>query len=329
MAKVAINGLGRIGRAAMKMVIDEPELTLVAVNDLMEPSNAAYLLEHDSAYGNYHHEVSHSEEGLEIDGKMYRYLQSKDPEDLPWEEMEVHTVFECTGVFRKKKELEKHLKAGAKRVILSAPPKDDETESLIPGVSFPDRAPDIFSCASCTTNCIAPVVEVIGRRIGISKAVMTTIHAYTSSQALVDGPASKVRRGRAAAMNLVPTTTGAALATTEVLPEFRGKFDGCAVRAPVVCGSMADITIVSRRSTMLDEVNRILKEEADTDRYRGILGVTEKPLVSSDIIGNSHASLVDLSMTQVIDEDLIKIMSWYDNEWGYTKQMVRSALKAL
>lgn len=329
MTKVAINGLGRIGRAAMKMIIDEPELTLVAVNDLMEPSNAAYLLEHDSAYGNYHHEVRHAEEYLEIDGKKYRYLQSRDPEDLPWEEMEVHTVFECTGVFRKRKELEKHLKAGAKRVILSAPPKDDQIESVIPGVSFPDRAPDIFSCASCTTNCIAPVIEVIGRRIGISKAVMTTIHAYTSSQALVDGPASKVRRGRAAAMNLVPTTTGAALATTEVLPEFRGKFDGCAVRAPVVCGSMADITIVSRRKTMLDEVNRILKEEAATDRYRGILGVTEKPLVSSDIIGNSHASLVDLSMTQVIDEDLIKVMSWYDNEWGYTKQMLRSALKAL
>ena len=326
MRKVAINGLGRIGRAAMKMVIEEPDLELVAVNELMDISNIAYLLSHDTAYGNYRHDVDCGDGFLEVAGKRYALYQEKDPADLPWKDLEVHTVFECTGVFRTRVDLLKHIHAGAKRVILSAPPKDEETETVLPGVKEPESLPEIFSCASCTTNCIAPVIEVIGRRIGISKASMTTIHAYTSSQGLVDGPSSKLRRGRAAAMNLVPTSTGAAIATTDVLPDYRGSFDGCAVRTPVVCGSISDITILAGRSTTVEEVTAVLKEESESDRYRGILGVTEEPLVSSDIIGDTHASLVDLSMTQVIDGDLLKIMSWYDNEWGYTGQMMRAAL---
>ncbi|MCC6581095.1 MAG: type I glyceraldehyde-3-phosphate dehydrogenase, partial [Phycisphaeraceae bacterium] len=199
-------------------------------------------------------------------------------------------------------------------------------ETVVHGVNVPGRSPAIISCASCTTNCITPIVEVVGRRIGFEKAVMTTMHAYTASQLLVDGPSKRFRRGRAAAANLVPTSTGAAHATTHALPEYAGRFDGIAIRAPIPVGSMADITFVTARKTTIDEVNRIFTEEADTDRYRGVLGITRDPLVSSDIVGDSRASVVDLELTMVVDGNLVKIMSWYDNEWGYANQMVREAL---
>lgn len=328
MMRVAINGLGRIGRAAFKIILDTPELELVAVNDLIPTDNLAYLLKYDSVYGRYERTVRADENAtLRVDGKAYPVLHEKDPAQLPWLDLQVDLIFECTGVFTRREDLEQHIQAGARFVILSAPTKSEDVSTVVYGVNQPsDRKPYIISCASCTTNCITPVVEVLGRRVGIHKAIMTTIHAYTSSQALVDGPNKKWTRGRAAAANFVPTTTGAAIATTRALPQYAGRFDGVAVRGPVIAGSLADIVFVTERKTSVDEVNGIFREEADSTRYRDVLGVSEDPIVSSDVIRDSHASLVDLTMTQVIDGDLVKIMSWYDNEWGYANQMIREAV---
>ncbi|MEJ2010877.1 MAG: type I glyceraldehyde-3-phosphate dehydrogenase [Anaerolineales bacterium] len=326
MANIAINGMGRIGRAALKQIQDLPDLELVAVNDLIDIENIAYLLKYDTVYGRMPQAVSVQDGELKVGDHTIRFLQERDPANLPWGELGIDIVLECTGVFRKSKDLQKHLHAGARSVILSAPAKDDEVMTIVYGVNQSEvKEGHIVSCASCTTNCITPVVEVIDRRIGIQKALMTTIHAYTASQGIVDGPSSKWRRGRAGAANLVPTTTGAALATTKALPQLEGRFDGVAVRAPVPAGSVADMTFLVKRATTIDEVNSILREEAGTDRYRGILGTTDDSIVSSDILGDPHASIVDLQMTQVVDQDLVKIMSWYDNEWGYTRQMLREA----
>ena len=325
MAKLAINGFGRIGRAAFKIILDTPGLELVAINDLAPLDNFAYLLKYDTAYGRYDKTVEVEGDKLVVDGKAYPYYQKKDPAQLPWGELGVDVALECTGVFRTKEDLKTHLEAGARYASLSAPAKDDLV-TVVHGTNYADEdSVRMISCASCTTNCITPVVEVMGRRIGIQKAIMTTIHAYTSSQAIVDGPSKKIRRGRAGAANFVPTSTGAAIATTQVLPQYEGKFDGVAVRAPIPVGSIADIIFLTERETSVDEVNAIFREEADTDRYRGVLAVTDEPLVSSDIIGNPNASIVDLGMTQVVDGDLVKVMSWYDNEWGYASQMVREA----
>lgn len=329
MANVAINGLGRIGRAALKIIMDSDGLDLVAVNDIVPQDNIAYLLRYDTVYGRYQREVKSGDGMLAIDGHEIKFLSEKDPSQLPWDELGVDLVFESTGVFTREADLEKHLQAGAKHVILSAPAKD-EVMTIVHGVNKSgDPAPAILSCASCTTNCITPVVEVIGRRVGIEKATMTTIHAYTASQAIVDSPHKKPRRGRAGAANLVPTTTGAAVATTRALPQYEGRFDGAAIRAPVPVGSIADIVFVTERDTSVEEINDIFREEAQSDRYQGILGVSEDPIVSADIVGDPRASIVDLEMTQVVDGTLVKIMSWYDNEWGYTNQMVREARNVL
>ena len=327
MANIAINGLGRIGRAAFKIIMDIPELNLVGVNDLIPTDNLAYLLKYDSVYGRYERKVSSEKDALVVDGKPIPVYHEKDPAQLPWRKLKVDTVLECTGVFTKAQDLKKHLEAGAKNAILSAPAKDEETVTVVHGVNAPSEPLQVISCASCTTNCITPVMEVMSRRIGVKKALMTTIHAYTASQGIVDGPSKKWRRGRAGAANLVPTSTGAAIATAKALPELKGKFDGVAVRAPVPVGSLADIVFLSSRKTSVDEVNEIFREEAKSERYEGILGVAEDPIVSSDIIMDKRASLVDLEMTQVVDGDLVKIMTWYDNEWGYTAQMVREALE--
>ena len=328
MTKVAINGLGRIGRAVLKIILDTPELELVALNELVPPDNLAYLLKYDTVYGKYSQQVDNNGNSLIIAGKEYKYFQEKDPEALPWKDLNVDVVFECTGVFRKQEGLNKHIEAGAKKVILSAPAKSQGIEVVVPGVSqSDDRDNPLISCASCTTNCIAPVMEIMQRRIGVTKAIMTTIHAYTVSQGLVDQPSKKFRRGRAAAANLVPTTTGAAIATTEVLPELVDKFDGVAVRTPVPVGSISDIVIVTEKATSVEEINNIFREEAHTEKYQGIVGVSEDQIVSSDIVGDARASIIDLTMTQVVDGDLIKIMSWYDNEWGYANQMVRQVLQ--
>ena len=324
MTKIAINGLGRIGRAVFKIVLDTPELELVAINDLVPTDNLTYLLKYDTVYGKYQKQVDHSENSLIIEGKEYKYFQEKNPESLPWKELDIDVVFECTGVFRQQEDLKKHLQAGAKKVILSAPPKSEGIEVIVPGVSngSTDNS-SLISCASCTTNCIAPVMEIAQRHLGVQKAVMTTIHAYTTSQGLVDQPSKKIRRGRAAAANLVPTTTGAAIATTKVLPQLENKFDGVAVRTPVPVGSITDIVLVTEQKTSVEAVNQIFRQESQTERYQDILGISEDQIVSSDIIGDSHASVVDLTMTKVIDGDLVKIMSWYDNEWGYANQMIR------
>jgi glyceraldehyde 3-phosphate dehydrogenase len=323
--KVAINGLGRIGRAILKLVIDEPSIELVAVNDLVDVENLAYLLRFDTVHGRYSKPVVIDGDDLVVAGRKLRTLSNRDPSDLPWKELGVELVFECTGALTRREDLEKHVRAGARIVLLSAPSKSEEVETVVYGVNVPGGAPAIISCASCTTNCITPIVEVIGRRIGFLKAVMTTVHAYTSSQSIIDGPSKRFRRGRAAAANLVPAATGAAHATTRALPEYAGRFDGIAIRAPIPVGSIADITFVTSRRTTVDEVNQVLTEEANTERYAGVLGVSHNPLVSSDIIGDPRASIVDLELTKVIDGDLVKVMSWYDNEWGYANQMVREA----
>ena len=277
MAKVAINGMGRIGRAALKVILDTPGLELAAVNDLMPLDNLVYLLKYDTVYGRYGKKVEIKDGALAVDGKSYPFFSQKDPAQLPWGKLGVEAVFECTGAFTRNEDLMKHIQAGAKYAFLSAPPKGEDVCCIVHGVTKPEGQVQVISCASCTTNCITPVVEVLGRRIGVKKAIMTTIHAYTSSQAIVDGPAKKWRRGRAGAANFVPTSTGAAIATTNCLPQFKGKFDGVGVRGPVPAGSLADLVFVMERATTVEEVNNIFREEAQTPRYLGILAWPKTP----------------------------------------------------
>ena len=329
MSKVAINGLGRIGRAALKVLLDGRGLDVVAVNDIAEADNLAYLLKYDTVYGRYHREVSATEGALVVDGKRIPVLGEPDPANLPWDELGVDLVLECTGAFTTAEDLERHIEAGASYVILSAPTKSESVPTVVHGVNRPDGRPQVISCASCTTNCITPVIEVAHRRLGVERAVMTTVHAYTGGQQLVDGPSRNFRRGRAGAANLVPTSTGAAHATTLAVPELAGRFDGIAVRAPIPVGSVADIVFVASRPTTTEEVGETFRHEAATPRYDGILGVSEDPLVSSDIVGDPRAAVIDLEMTTVVDGTLVKVMAWYDNEWGFTHQMIREAQSVL
>jgi glyceraldehyde 3-phosphate dehydrogenase len=327
MAKIAINGLGRIGRAALKIIMNRPELEIAAVNDLVPPDNLAYLLRYDTVYGKYERNVQSEKDALIIDNKRIPVYNAKDPVELPWKQLGVDIVLECTGIFTNKEDLQKHIKAGAKSVLLSTTSKSEDIGTVVVGVNDAGSDARIISCASCTTNCITPVVEIMGRRVGIKKAILTTIHAYTSTQKIVDSPSKKFRRGRAGAANLVPTTTGAAVATTKALPQYLNKFDGIAVRAPVPDGSLSDLTFITSRPTTADELRKVFKEEASSERYRGIVEATDDPIVSSDIIKNSHASIIDLEMIQVVDGDLVKVLSWYDNEWGYANQLIREAVR--
>ena len=291
MAKVAINGMGRIGRAALKIIQDTPELDLVAVNDLMAIDNLIYLLRYDTVYGRYDKPVSAEGGVLHVGTREIKFLSEKDPTKLPWKDLGIDIVFECTGVFTSREGLEKHLQAGAGNVILSAPSKGEgDVPMVVHCVNTPEGACQVISCASCTTNCTAPVMEVLERHLGIQKALMTTIHAYTSSQAIVDGPAKKFRRGRAGAANFVPTSTGAAIAVTKTLPQLKGKFDGLAVRGPVPVGSLVDIVLLVKRPTTVDEINRIFREESESPRYKGVLGYAYDEIVSSDVIGETRAS---------------------------------------
>jgi glyceraldehyde 3-phosphate dehydrogenase len=324
--RVGINGLGRIGRAILKLIVDHPAFELVAVNDLANADALSYLLRFDTAFGRYAQSVTVEGNSLFVGSRRIVTTQIANPADLPWGDLGVDLVFEATGAFRKRAQLENHIRAGARMVLLSAPYDSADIETIVHGVNSSAPEARIISCASCTTNCITPIVEIVGRRIGVLKALMTTVHAYTSSQSLVDGPSKQKRRGRAGAANLVPTATGAALATTRALPEFAGRFDGIAIRAPILVGSIADITFVTARATSVDEVNAILTEESRSRRYEGVVGVSREPLVSSDIIGDTHASLVDLDLTKVVEGDLVKVMCWYDNERGYANQMVREAV---
>ena len=329
MGTVAINGLGRIGRAALKILLDADGLDLVAVNDIAEADNLAYLIRYDTVYGRYHRDVTVAAGALVIDGRRIPVFAERDPANLKWDEPGVDLVLECTGMFRTEDDLAKHVQAGASYVILSAPTSSETVPTVVHGVNDPQGKPRIISCASCTTNCIAPVIEVAQRRLGVERAVMTTVHAYTAGQQLVDGPSRNFRRGRAGAANLVPTSTGAARATTRAVPELAGRFDGIAVRAPIPVGSVADIVFDSSRPTTIEEVNEIFRQEAETARYEGILGVSEDPLVSADIIGDARAAVIDLELTMVVDGTLVKVMAWYDNEWGFTHQMIREARRTL
>ncbi len=320
--------MGRIGRASLKVIMETPGLEVVAVNDIVSIENIAYLLKYDTVYGIYDKEVSVDGNHLVVDGQRILYNSIRNPEDLPWKENNVELVIESTGLFTLQEDAERHIKAGASTVVISAPTKSMDTPTVVHGVNTEAGKASVFSCASCTTNNISPVVEVLGRRIGIKKAIMTTVHAYTASQSMVDGPSKKnPRMGRAGAANLVPTTTGAAIATTKALPQYTGKFDGVAIRVPIPVGSISDMTFVTEKPVTVQEVNAILEEEANTDRYKKVMATTYDPIVSSDIVGSSYASTIDLSMTRVVDGDLLKVMTWYDNEWGFTNQMIRQILE--
>ncbi|MFA9460004.1 type I glyceraldehyde-3-phosphate dehydrogenase [Thiohalorhabdus sp. Cl-TMA] len=326
MAKVAINGIGRIGGATLKQVMEEPALDLVAVNDRSGPDQLAYRLQFDSVYGRYHKVLESRGSSLVLDDHEVKVFGERDPANLPWASLGVDLAFECTGVFTDAAGLEKHAQAGAGKAILSAPSKSGGMPFVVPGVNHAGDA-NLFSCASCTTNCIAPVVEILSRRIGVEKAVMSTTHALTGGQSVVDGPVKKPERGRAGTLNTIPTSTGAADAITKVITELEGLFNGLALRVPVAIGSISDITLVTGRDTSVDEINGIFREEAATERYLGILGYTEQRLVSSDIVQDPRASIVELGLTEVVGGNLVKVMSWYDNEWGYAAQMVREAVR--
>ena len=326
-ANVAINGLGRIGRAALKIVMESPELNLVAINDLAAADELAYLLRYDTVYGTYDRPIESSGEHLLIGAHRVRLLRERSPARLPWQSLDVDIVFECTGALTRREDLEQHIRAGARYVILSAPSRSDDVDTVVHAVNAAGAGTAIISCASCTTNCITPIMEILDRRIGVKKAAVTAIHAYTASQSIVDAARAKLRSGRAAAANIVPATTGAAIATTRALPRYHGRFGGTAVRVPVTAGSIADVVAITSRPTTVQEVNDVFIDEAHSARYRRVVGVTADPIVSSDIVRDPRAAIVDLALTQVVDGDLLKVFSWYDNEWGYSNQMVREAIR--
>ncbi len=322
--KVAINGFGRIGRTVFKQLLEARDFDIVAVNDLASAADLAYGFKFDSVRGRFDRAVEVEGDRLVVDGRAVLMLSESSPEKLPWRSLGVELVFECTGRFTNAADLERHVAAGASYIILSAPVGKGDVPTLTHGVNSAGGQ-RIVSCASCTTNAIVPVMEILDRRFGVKKATMTTVHAYTAGQALVDSPKADRRRGRAAAVNLVPSTTGAARAVASVMPEFAGRFDGVAIRAPVPVGSIADITCLLAAPTTVEAINAVFREEAESQRYRGVVDVSDDEMVSSDVIGDSHAAVVDLTLTQVVDGDLVKLFSWYDNEWGYSAQLVRVA----
>jgi glyceraldehyde 3-phosphate dehydrogenase len=330
MKRIAINGFGRIGRASLKVIMETPELELVAVNDLMSLENAVYLLKYDSVYGRYEHDVTIHDDHFHVNGKKIFFISEKDPAKLPWKDLDIDVVIESTGFFTNREDAEKHIYSGAKTVLITGPTKSKDTPTVVHGVNSKDGEMSIFSCGSCTTNNIAPLIEILDRRLGIKKAILNTTHAFTASQTLVDAPSKKeLRMGRSAAINLAPAATGAAIAVTKTLPKFEGKFDGVAVRTPVPTGSISDVTFIASRNTSVEEINFILEEESKTKRYKFVLDTTNEPVVSSDMIKSPYAAVVDLEMTRVVDGDLVKIMAWYDNEWGFTNQMIRQLKEVL
>ena len=324
---IAINGFGRIGRAAFKVIwLRFPNLNIVAINDLADTGTLAHLLRYDSVYGSTKQDIRASQGELIFNGRHIPVLAVKDPLELPWKKLQVDVVLECTGRFTSRDDLNKHLQAGAKKVVLSAPAKSGDVPIIVPGVNLDKirKNSKILSCASCTTNCLAPVTQVIKQAFGIKKALMTTVHSYTADQNLVDGPHKDWRRARAAATNIIPTTTGAAIAVSETIPSLREKFDGLAVRVPTPVGSLCDTVYVLNKKTTLEKVNHTLIKAAQ-GKWRGIIESSSEELVSSDIVGNPHSAIVDLKNTRLIDGDLLKIISWYDNEWGYANRLVELA----
>ena len=334
MIRVAINGFGRIGRNAFKVVIEkhQGELEIVGINDLTSPAVLAHLLKYDSAYGIWNHEVSSDDIHIIVDQKPYTIYQEKEPSNLPWKDLNIDVVIESTGRFTDAEGMKQHLTAGAKKVVLSAPAKGGGVETILIGVNAQTyKGETLVNNASCTTNCIAPVVSIIDERFGVAKAVMTTVHGVTAEQNLVDGPppggkSNDLRRARAAYVNIIPTTTGAAIATTEAIPGLKNLFDGRALRVPIITGSISDITFMLKKKTTVEEVNQVIKDACNDPRWKGIVAWSEGALVSTDIIGRSESAIVDLPLTQVVDGDLVKIFAWYDNEYGYSNRLIEQVI---
>ncbi len=322
--RVAINGFGRIGRQVFKAGFGRKGIEFVAINDLCDAENLAYLLANDSVYGAWPHKVSAKNGMLLVDGVKIPVLAEKDPAMLPWAKLKVDVAIESTGRFTDEAGLQKHITAGARKAILSAPAKGGGVPTFVRGVNDAGGigGAKILNNASCTTNCVAPVTAIIHSRFGVLKAAMTTIHSYTADQALVDGPHKDVRRGRSAALNMIPTSTGAAIAVTETIPELKGLFDGISIRVPTPVGSLSDFTFITKKKTTKEEVNTVLRAAAKEKRWKGILEVSEGGLVSHDIVGNTASAIVDLEFTQVVGGDLVKILAWYDNEWGYSHRLI-------
>lgn len=322
--KIAINGFGRIGRNAFKIAFERSDLEIVAINDLTDNATLAYLLKHDSNYGTYGHDVSATETGISVDGHDIKVLAEKDPAALPWSDMAVDIVIESTGFFTDKEGAGKHVQAGAKRVIISGPTKSDGVDTIVLGANDDkvEGSTDVISNASCTTNSLGAVMAVLDAQFGVEKSMLTTVHSYTASQALQDAPKKDLREGRNASENIVPTSTGAAIAVTKVLPQLAGKFDGISMRVPTSVVSISDVTALLARDVTVEEVNEAFKKAAAEPYFQGILGVSEEPLVSRDYIGNSNSGTVDLALTRVVDGNLVKVCAWYDNEWGYSNRLV-------
>jgi len=329
MIKVAINGFGRIGRHAFKVIQSTKNMEVVAINDLTDNKQLAHLLKYDTAYPAFKPTVSYTDSHIVVGKKKVKAFSERDPKKLPWKKLKVDVVLECTGVFRDKKSASAHIKAGAKKVLISAPAKGDDVPGYVRGVNCESYAGDVIvDNASCTTNCTAPVVDVIDKAFGIEKAMLTTVHSYTADQNLQDGPHKKdLRRARAAAQNIVPTTTGAAKATTKIMPHLAGKFDGMAIRVPTITVSLTDFVFLLKKDVSIEDVNKALMKASKSKQFKGVLSVTSEPLVSSDFIGNPSSSTVDLSLTNVIDGNLVKVVAWYDNEWGYANRLVEMAAK--
>lgn len=324
MVKIAINGFGRIGRNAFKIAFERSDAEIVAINDLTDAKTLAHLLKYDSNYGTYEYSVDYDDENIIVDGKKIRVLAEKEPANLPWGDMGIDVVIESTGFFTDPAKARAHIDAGAKKVVISAPAKGEGAKTIVLGVNEDEIAEDdqILSNASCTTNCIAPVMKVLEDNLGIEKAMMTTVHSYTASQKLQDAPAKDLREARNAAENIVPTTTGASKAAALTIPSLKGKFNGLSVRVPTPVVSLSDITAISKRPTSVEEINDIFRRAAKEDYYQGILAATDEELVSIDYRGNSHSCIVDLKLTDVVDGNLIKVVAWYDNEWGYSNRLV-------
>jgi glyceraldehyde 3-phosphate dehydrogenase len=322
--KIAINGFGRIGRNAFKIAFERSDIEIVAVNDLTDTKTLAYLLKHDSNYGTYQHEVTSDETHLVVNEQRVKVLAEKDPAVLPWADLGVDLVIESTGFFTDKEGASKHITAGAKRVVISGPTKSDGVDTIVLGANEDkiENATEVISNASCTTNSLGMVMAILDAEFGVEKSLLTTVHSYTASQALQDAPKKDLREGRNAAENIVPTSTGAAIAVTKALPHLAGKFDGISMRVPTPVVSISDVTALLSKDVTVEQLNEAFKKAAADPFYQGILGVSDEPLVSRDYIGNSHSGTVDLALTRVVGGNLVKVCVWYDNEWGYSNRLV-------
>ena len=330
MSRIAINGFGRIGRSVFKVGWERKAFDVVAINDLTDAATLAYLLKHDTNYGTWNVDVAAKDGNLVVGGKTIKLLAQKDPMQLPWKDLDIDIVIESTGLFVTEEKASVHLAAGAKRVVISAPGKGGNVPTFVMSVNddgLKSEQAKILSNASCTTNCVAPVSAIIEEAFGIEKAMMTTVHGYTASQALVDSPKKDLREGRAAAENIVPTSTGAAIAVALTIPSLKGKFDGLSVRVPVPTVSLSDMTFLLKKNVTIEEVNDVIIAASKTPRFQGLVGVTNEPLVSSDFIGDPHSATVDLLLTNVVDGNLVKVVAWYDNEWGYSHSLVELCAK--